>query len=338
MTAKRKVRFLFWWVCALLFVPSAYGLGQFHFTNRIEGRVFDPEGIPVENVYVELRNEVDSVIAQTKTNASGRFTFIGMPGGRYTIKVLPLATNFNEQTQEIFISNLRPNSNDTAYADFYLTYNKRFTKTLGEKSPEAIFVQDVPPAAKKFFDDGAGDLKRNLDTGYAKLDEALKIFPDYFDALSLMGKVYILNKNYSKAYPYLLRAIDVNPRNFGNFFRLGYAFYQIGQYPAALKAAKAATDLDQQSADAQQLYGTLLRINGDFPEAEKALVKANSLAKGKIAEIHWQLALLYNRLKQNQKTIDELETYLRLEPDPPEKNKIQELIVKLKSADGNSKH
>ena len=330
-------RFLFLWMLVVVFSSSAFALNSLVLVNRIEGRVYDPQRLPVENVYVELRNEVDSPIAQTKTDASGRFTFVGMPGGRYTVKVLPLRTDFIEQTQEVYVTNLRQNSSDTAYIDFYLTYSKRSNELASEKSPEAIFVQEIPSAAKKLYEDGADDLKKNQDKGFAELEEAVRIFPDYFDALSLLGKEYVLRKNYEKAYPYLIRAIDVNQRSFTGFFRLGYAFYRLKQYPAALKAANAAVILAPDSADAQQLYGTILRIDGNYAEAEKALLKANSLAKEKNSETHWQLALLYNRLNRNQSAIKELETFLKLAPDSPDKIKVQELIAKLRASASSTK-
>lgn len=332
-----RKRFLFLWVLVAFFSSSAFAFNSAVLINRIEGQVYTPERLPVENVYVELRNEVNSIISQTKTNSSGRFTFTGMPGGRYEVKVLPLGTKFMEQIQEVYLTNLRIGTSDIAYADFYLVINKHYNESAVEKSPETIFVQEIPPAAKKLYENGSNDLKEKQDRGFAKLEAALGIFPDYFDALSLLGKEYILRKNYEKAYPYLLKAIDVNQRSFTSFFRLGYAFYQLKQYPAALKAAKAAVILAPDSLDALQLYGTTLRINENFADAEKTLLKANLLAKGKNSEIHWQLALLYNRLNRNQSAIEELETFLKLEPNSPEKIKTQELIAKLKASGKTTK-
>jgi tetratricopeptide (TPR) repeat protein len=129
----------------------------------------------------------------------------------------------------------------------------------------------------------------------------------------------------------------VNQRSAPTYYSLGYAFYQLKQYPAALEAARATTVLVPASVDAQLLYGTILRIQGKYADAETVLLKANSLAKEMNAEAHWQLSLLYNRLNRNQDTIKELEAYLRLVPDSPDKNKIKNMIAKLRTSPGKEK-
>ncbi|MEO6723951.1 MAG: tetratricopeptide repeat protein [Blastocatellia bacterium] len=300
--------------------------------NRVEGVVYDPNHLPVENINVELLNDIDSVIGRTRTSASGRFTFTGMPAGRFIVKALPFGTNFMEQTQEVIINNVSRAANDIGYVDIYLRYDKRNSGGANETSREVVFAQDVPAAAKKLYQEGVADFGKSPEKGLAKLEEALRIFPQYFDGLSWLGKAFISQKNYEKAYPYLIRAIDINPRSYSAYYSLGYAFYQIKQYPAALEAARATTVLATDSIDAQLLYGTLLRITEKYQDAEKALLKANSLAKKMNSEVHWQLALLYNRLKRNQDTVDELETFLKLAPDSPDKSKIQDMIAKLKNS------
>jgi len=260
-----------------------------------------------------------------------------MPPGRFNVKVLPLGTNLAEQTQEVQITNLTRTRSDTAYVDFYLRYDKRGRERSVETSREVVFAQEIPPAAKKMYEEGVIDLPKNQEKGLAKLEEAIKIFPNYFDALNRLGKEYISRKDYEKGYPYLLRAIDINQRSFSSYYSLGYAFYQLKQYPAALEAAKATTILAPESIDAQLLLGTLLRITENYTEGEKALLKADTLAKKMNAEVHWQLALLYNRLNRNQDAVNELETFLKLEPDSPDRKKIQDLIAKLKGSVNNKK-
>jgi tetratricopeptide (TPR) repeat protein len=301
------------------------------FLNRIEGQVYDPNHRPVQNLYVELLNEVDSVVQRTKTNTAGRFTFTGVPPGRLTVRVLTFGTNFVEQTQEVEIVKTR-NNNDVNYVDITLRYDKRNRGPEVVMPPGVIFVQEIPAAAKALYVKGVADFDRDQDRGVQEVESALDIFPDYFDALNWLGKEYVSRRNYDKAYPYLLRAIDVNQRDASTYYSLSYAFYQMKKYPAALEAARATTVLAPASVEAQLLYGTILRIAEKYPEAETALLKANSLAKKMNAEVHWQLSLLYNRLNRNQDTIDELETFLKLVPDSPDKNKIQNMIAKLRTS------
>ena len=299
--------------------------------NRIEGQVYDPNHRPVQNLYVELVNEVDSVIQRTKTNNSGRFSFVGVPPGRLKVRVLTFGTNFMEQTQEIEIVKTR-NNNDVDYIDIYLRYETRRRGPETDLPAGVIFAQDIPPAAREQYLKGVADFAKDQEKGLLEIEEAIKLFPNYFEALNWLGKEYVSRRNYDKAYPYLLRAIDVNQRSAPTYYSLSYAFYQLKQYEAALEAARATTVLAPASVDAQLLYGTVLRITGSYAEAETALLKANSLAKEMNAETHWQLSLLYNRLNRNQDTINELEAFLKLVPDSPDKNKIRDMIAKLRTS------
>lgn len=326
----RHIFCYFYLTLAFLFVSPQYTSAKY-LLNRIEGQVYDTNRAPVSDVYVELLNEVDSLVARTRTNTSGRFTFIGVSAGHFSIKVLPLGKNLLEQTQDVEINNQLTRS-DTVFVDFYLRVDKRSADIFQENSADAVFVQEIPRNAQKLYEQGVNDLKNKNDAGLSLIEESIKVFPNYFDALNRLGKEYVVRKDYKKAYPYLLRAIDLNSRSLSSFYSLSYAFYQLGEIPAALEAAKACTVLNAGLVDVQLLYGTLLRINQSYSEAEKALQKAKSLSKKPNAEIHWQLSLLFNKLKRNKEAAEELETYLKIVPNSPDKGKIQELIAKLKTS------
>src|SRR5215471_769879 len=233
-------------LCFSLFVlcanPCCLSAKSPNFLNRIEGQVYDPDHRPVQNLYVELLSEVDSVIQRTKTNASGRFSFIGVPPGHLRVRVVTYGTNFVEQVQEIDIVQTR-NNNDRNYIDVYLRYETRRRGRESDLPPGVIFAQEVPPTARATYLKGVADFERDPDKGLAEIEEAVKIFPNYFEALNWLGKEYVSRGNYEKAYPYLLKAIDVNQRSAPTYYSLSYAFYQLKQYPAALEAARATTVL-----------------------------------------------------------------------------------------------
>ena len=69
--------------------------------SRISGQVFGATRRPLPDVYVELLNEVDSVLQRARTTGSGNFLFVGLSSGRFFIRVRPFGTDYEEQTQEV---------------------------------------------------------------------------------------------------------------------------------------------------------------------------------------------------------------------------------------------
>jgi tetratricopeptide (TPR) repeat protein len=256
---------------------------------------------------------------------------MGMSSGRFIIKVLPLGRDLLEQEQDVEVNNQVMQS-DTVFVDFHLRPSKRSPKNLPNAAPEAIFVQDVPENARKLYETGVSNLEKNQDKGLAEIEEAIKIFPNYFEALSRLGKEYVARKDYNKAYPYLIKAIDVNQRSASCYYSLGYAFFQLKEIPAALEATKAVIILNPASVEGHLLYGTILRISGDYQNSEKILLKAKSLSKQPYAEIHWQLALVLNKLNRNKEAANELEAYLKISPESPDKKEVKDLISKLRTS------
>src|SRR5688572_30840705 len=86
---------------AIALLMAAAGSSVAQNRNTVTGFVFTPERRPVSNVPVELTNEVYQVLQRTRTDGSGRYFFVGLSSGRFFVKVMPLGTNFEEQSQEV---------------------------------------------------------------------------------------------------------------------------------------------------------------------------------------------------------------------------------------------
>ena len=298
--------------------------------NSISGQVWDPYRHPVSDLYVELMNDSYMTISRQRIS-NGRFVFNGVQAGTYKVKVLTLGTNYLEQTQDVQIVNTVRGASDQQFLDFYLKFDPRKV-TLGPNGmPGEIYAQEVPDEARKHYQKGIELLYDKKDKGLIELEEAVKIFPNYYDALNRLGTEYVQRKEYQKAVPHLIKAIDVNQRSHSSFYALGYAAYQMNRIPEAVEAARAATILKPDSITSYWLYGTVTRINGNYDLAEKALLQAKKLSKKPFPEIHWQLALLYNKLNRNNDAATELETYLKAQPEATNKKEIQDLISKLRT-------
>ena len=128
----------------------------------------------------------------------------------------------------------------------------------------------------------------------------------------------------------LTKAVEVNARAYPSWYALGFAQYHLKQLPAAVESFRRAVLLNEKSINANLWLGMTLRQNARLDEAETYLKQANLLAETKLPDVHWQLALLYNQLKRYGEAADELEMFLKAQPDARDAQQIRKLIQKFR--------
>lgn len=296
--------------------------------NTIGGHVFDSQRRPVGQIYVELQNEVYSALARTKTDGSGRYFFSSLSAGRFYIRVLPYGTNLEEQTQEVEIVTVVAGRSvsENAQKDFYL--RERRDRADSPTITGTVFVQDVPQKAQEAYKKAIAEFDAKSDeAGVKELQNALQVFPDYFLALERLGSEFIKFQMYLEAQVIYQKAVAVNPRSFGCWYGLSFASYGLNQAKEAVEAAEKAVSLNPQSIEATLLLGISERRAKQYEKAEKSLKRADKLAKGKSADAHWNLALLYaHNLKRYNEAADELELYLKIQPNAENAEAVKKLI------------
>jgi tetratricopeptide (TPR) repeat protein len=306
--------------------------------NSITGLVFDANSRqPVGDLYVELLDSIGFTLARARIDSSGRFIFRGLRAGNFQIKILTFGTNYKEEIQDVSLISIPLGngrfSTDAAYVDIYLKLDPRKINVGSGGAATVIFAQEIPDAARKLYKKGVKQLEDKKDEGLDTLKQAIEIFPTYYDALDRLGTEFMLRQKYEEAAPYLIKAIDVNQRSFSSFYALGIVSYNLKNLEAATEALRAATTINPQSINANIFYGMILRIDGKYEQAEKALLHAKSLAEKTVpvAEIHWQLALLYEKTARYTQAADELERFLKLAPKTADAQKIKKLIADLRA-------
>jgi len=293
--------------------------------TSISGHVSDNSRNPIPDLQVELLNDVDSVIARTKTDDSGLFSFRRLSTGVFQIRVQTYGTTFISQTQRVQLERGRA----FEQVDFVLA-SKRSSSAAG--IPGVVFAQEVPDKARKQYERGIALLQKNEQRkeGVAALENAIEIFPIYFDALHVLGSEYVKQQDYDRAIPVLTKAIEVNRQAYPTLYTLSVAQYNLKQVPEAIESMRRAMALNQQSMAANLWLGMLLRQTDKFDDAETYLKQADRLAASKSPDVHWQLALLYNQLKRYKEAADELELFLKVEPDAKDTELIKKLIKKFR--------
>jgi tetratricopeptide (TPR) repeat protein len=298
-------------------------------SNSISGHVSNDQHMPLADLRVELLNEVDTVIRTVKTDGSGLFVFRKLSDGTFQVRVQTSNTNYVSQTKRVDLA--RPHGFGAAFEELEFVL---LTKDSGGRTakPGVVFVQEVPEAARKQFEK-ASDLLNKSDKrqeAFAALQSAIDLFPQYFDALELLGTEQVKDRQYEAAIPALTKALEVNSRAFASSFALGVAQYNVKQIQPAIESFRRAVSINEKSINANLWLGIVLRQTSRPDEAEPYLKRADVLADSKLPDAHWQLALLFNQLKRYKEAADELEMFLKVQPDARDAELIKKLIQRLR--------
>jgi tetratricopeptide (TPR) repeat protein len=317
--------------------PSAAAATQAN-RNSIGGMVMGPDRRPLSDVYVELMSEYNSQIGpRQRTNSSGRYHFSNLPEGRYKVRVLSAASDFEEQTQEVVIQNAirqLPGGGTfvSGFESVQLDFTMRLRKPRGGEAPKSapgtVFVQVAPEEAKRAYEQAIADLDAKKDdaAGLAGLKKAVELFPTYYDALLRLGTEHLRRQTYPDALAALNKAVEVNPRGYAALYSLGVAQHYQRQRAAAAETFRRAVNLNPGSVNAQIWLGIALRLHGQLAQAEAALKRAQELGDGPVPEVHWQLSLLFHQQQRYNDAANQLELFLKASPDARDAAQIRNLI------------
>lgn len=320
----------------ILLLAVAGIFGQNNNRSSISGFVFGEDRRPLAQVYVELRDEVESTIGRVRTDNSGRYFFGGLSQGRFTVRALPMGTNYQEQSVDVEIYGYGASGRQLADAvqrDIYLKLRKGADAVPFVNA--VIFAQEVPAEAEAAYERGSAYLNdKKRDEGIAELKKAIDIFPNYFIVLQKLGIIYISDQKYDEAKKMFQRSLDVNKESFDSLYGLGYSEYGLGNYEPAVETSEKALALKPDSLEVNLLLGVAYRQIKQYDKSEKAFLKAEDLADGTAPDVHYQLALLYaHNLKRYGDAAKQLELFLKEAPDAKDKDALKKLIKQFKEKD-----
>lgn len=333
MDRSMKLKLAAFITLALVCFAGAESVSAQQSTSRITGQIFGEGRRPLTDVYVELKNEVETVVQRTRTTSGGQYTFINLTAGRFYVHVRPFGTNYEEQIADVEITTRvgGRNVSDIQYKDFYLKARSG-TKTTAPGQPGVVFAQEVPDEARRLYDKAVTDLAEGrTDAGVTGLEGAVKAFPDYYAALERLGAEMLKQQRYADAETRFAKAAAVNPRSGNSYYGLSFARYAEKKFPESIEAAKKAVEIAPDSADFNLMLGIALRQGRNYIDAERSMLKAKKITNGLSADASWNLALLYvYNLKNNRLAADELENYLKVNPDHPEASRLKKLIAQFR--------
>lgn len=324
-------------ISVLFFIFVLAFSAQISLASTIAGFVYGPKQVPLVDVDVELLNENYQLRGRARTDGSGRYEFGGLTDGVYTIRAMPFRYGFVDQQAKVEVRTMSVRGagigNSYVNQDFYLAPKKG---GIAEYELGVIFAQDVPREAQAAYKNADKNLLNDRkQEGVEELFKAIKVFPEYYDALYRMGKELYSAGKYEDSWQFLLKATQVNPKSGVAYYYLGESFSKLGKdyNKAAITSLTHASTLIPNMPQVFYTLGKAERAAGKFKDAEQHLLQAKKLADRPIPEIQKELAQLYgNDLKKYKEAAEELELYLKASKLSKDEEKIiKEKIFDLKS-------
>jgi tetratricopeptide (TPR) repeat protein len=244
-----------------------------------------------------------------------------------------LGTPLEEKSEDVEIAGLgargRPLS-DNIQQDVYLRPRRDAGATPFQNA--VVYAQEVPKEAEALYKRAEEDLNSHrVQSGIVNLEKAVDTFPTYFLALQRLGIIRLQQERYEEAAGVFVKALAINDRCFDCWYGIAYANYAVRRFPESVGASEKAIALKGDSVEANLLLGMAHRLNKNFPKAEQAMKIAAKNSDGNSADVHWNLALLYGKdMNKFAEAAKELEAFLKLSPDAPNKEDIKKLIKQFK--------
>ena len=301
--------------------------------NTIEGTVSTQDHRPLKDMRVFLQNDGYSQVGATYTGVSGNFRFTNVPSGTFYVTVEPGDTDFERQSQRVELrpfNERRGGGGEIFRVDLVMKTRKTTSKEGGTAggSPAVIFLQQIPEEAKKEFERASRSLEKgSFDDATKSLKRAVEIFPDYYDALELLGTEYVKHSDFRGALPLLTHAIEINKDGWRGFYSLGIAQCETSNPIAGTKSLRRSVELNPDSPNTNLRLGiALIQTAENNDEATRSLEKVITIAKDTVPPAYFYLGISYSKSGRYREAADALDHFLRIYPQAGERDKIEKMI------------
>ena len=312
--------------------------------HTIRGKVRNSAGVNLSRITVNLETGTGAMINQTVTNNEGDFVFSGLTNNGYILSIS--APDYNATSERVeFVRSVGPNDPGEVRTVEMVLNATASPRTVRR---EVSFVQNVSKEARDKFAQGMQSLKDGrVPEAVGYLEQAIALFPDYFDARFALANQLILDGKLTEAIKQLDEARRINPKDDRVYHAFGIVLMRQQKYAVAARVFAEAARLNPLEINYLVFQGTALidqatgidarkspasaeERNYAFGEAESVLNKAYDLSGKKLASVHLQLARLYEKKGDPGRAASELEQYLRQAPNDPKAEQIRGAILKLR--------
>jgi tetratricopeptide (TPR) repeat protein len=302
------------WLLLILLLWPPLGWAQLrsfpHSSGTISGTVLLAEGNrPAGGVEVQVRPFAGGLSTTTLTDGFGRFQVEGLRSGTYIVAVE--------------IQGFEPIEETVRLADSSLDLSLGLKRVYGSGTSQVgstVSVRElkIPAKAYQAFGKGLERLEKKDPAGsLTHFAQAAAAFPSYYEAYYQIGLANMELGRKEEAAHALQTAIDLSGGHYAPAqFALGVLFCQRGEFAEAERTIRKGLELSGASWMGHYYLAFAVYSQNRLEEAEKSAREA-ILRKPDSPLSHLLLAEIYRRKHDYRSLLEELHTYLKLEPHGP---------------------
>jgi tetratricopeptide (TPR) repeat protein len=228
--------------------------------------------VPEFSVIVRIASDKPQLL-QRKHFRSGEFTIDQLDATKYELQV-SAATFVSAKLTFDFKDQPRP----TDYCIVILHPFRSEAKAPPEESHSVsvkALQRRVPDTAREAYMRGV-ELHREgrLDEALAAYGTAIRVYPEYLEALTDIGSIFLLYNRPNSALAFLNRAKDIDANNSVVNVNIAVASTELGDYDGALKMLKTVLQHEPRLAHAQYAVAKIQYLRKKYDQAETYLRKA----------------------------------------------------------------
>ncbi len=285
---------------------------------EIFGTVFlEGANRPIGDIIVNIRSLTGGPFASVLTDWNGRFQVRGLDPGMYEIVVEESGYEPTRESLRLY--------GPSPPLELHL---RASNPSPVRRTAYTVSVRElrIPGKARNAFEKGLARLAKNdADGSRSQFVRATATFPDYYEAYYHMGVADLRLGREEEAAQAFQKAIDLSGGRYAwAQFALGLLLCRRGEYAEAETVIREGLEVDGRSAIGHLFLSVALFHRNRFEEAEKSAREA-LLRKPGFAWAYLVLADVHGGRGEYARQLQNLDAYLKLEPDGPASKRVREV-------------
>jgi Tfp pilus assembly protein PilF len=288
----------------------------------IQGQASLASGRPAVRAVVKLITR-GGVPREAFTDDHGRFEFPLVEEGGYVLTATSLVD------PSVYADPVETDTSRTATGRLNVNLTLHGPLESRSSKPGVIHVGEsaakIPKEARKAFERGQRIKGSEPAKALESFSRAIELWPQYFQALTERGDLFISQRKLAEARVDFDRALKVESK-YGPALRgAGYCRLEGRQFEEAVSHFERSILVAPDNANSYLLLGIANLELDRRQQAKQALEKSLTFTSQRVSRAHIYLANLYALEHRYQQAADELRKYLDAEPTAPDAKAVREM-------------